>query len=169
MKIETAIRPMTNADPPRIAALLRDIGWNKPQATFERYVKEQAAGACLAFVAEANREIAGYVTLVWQPSYAYFRERGVPEIKDLNVLPKFRRRGIATKLVAHAEKQASTVGRQVGIGVGLHPGYNAAQRMYALRGYVPDGRGVAYDNRYVGEGERATFDDHLVLHLIKQR
>jgi hypothetical protein len=55
----------------------------------------------------------------------------------------------------------------VGIGVGLHPGYNAAQRMYVLRGYAPDGQGVAYDTRYVAEGELVRFDDDLVLYLTK--
>jgi len=51
--------------------------------------------------------------------------------------------------------------------VGLHPGYNAAQRLYARRGYIPDGLGVTYRDRYVREGEQVVFDDDLVLHLIK--
>ena len=41
----------------------------------------------------------------------------------------------------------------VAIGVGMHAGYNAAQRLYVLRGYVPDGRGLTYGDRYVGEYE----------------
>jgi len=56
----------------------------------------------------------------------------------------------------------------VAIGGGLHPGYNAPQRLYVLRGYVPDGLGVTYDDRYVEEGEAVRFDDLLVLHLIKR-
>ncbi len=32
----------------------------------------------------------------------------------------------------------------VGLGVGLYDSYGSAQRMYARRGYVPDGRGVMY-------------------------
>jgi hypothetical protein len=55
-----------------------------------------------------------------------------------------------------------------GIGVGLHPGYNEAQRMYVKRGYIPDGRGVTYRNRYVEEGMQVVLDDDLVLHLTKR-
>jgi hypothetical protein len=36
-----------------------------------------------------------------------------------------------------------------------------------LRGYVPDAQGVAYDGRYVAEGEQVVFDDHLVLYFTK--
>jgi hypothetical protein len=55
----------------------------------------------------------------------------------------------------------------VGIGVGLHPGYNVAQRLYVKRGYIPDGRGITYHNRYVEEGMKVVLDDDLVLHLTK--
>ena len=54
-----------------------------------------------------------------------------------------------------------------GIGVGLHPGYGAAHRLYVGRGYTPDGKGVTYDNRYVDEGEVVPFDDSLVLYLTR--
>jgi hypothetical protein len=36
------------------------------------------------------------------------------------------------------------------------------------RGYVPDGRGVTYRNRYVEEGMQVVMDDDLVLHLTKR-
>jgi hypothetical protein len=55
-----------------------------------------------------------------------------------------------------------------GIGVGLHPGYNAAQRMYVLRGYIPDGNGVTYNSEYIKEGQMITADDRLVLHFVKR-
>ena len=54
-----------------------------------------------------------------------------------------------------------------GIGVGLHPGYNQAQRLYVKRGYIPDGRGVTYRDRYVEEGTQVVLDDDLVLHFTK--
>jgi hypothetical protein len=55
----------------------------------------------------------------------------------------------------------------VGIGVGLHPGYNVAQQLYVGRGYVPDGRGVSYRDRYILEGEHVVLDDELLLHFTK--
>lgn len=45
--------------------------------------------------------------------------------------------------------------------------YNAAQRLYARRGYVPDGLGVTYEGRYVDEGQQVPMDDALVLHFTK--
>jgi hypothetical protein len=56
----------------------------------------------------------------------------------------------------------------VAIAVGLHPGYNAAQVLYVKRGYVPDGLGVTYGDRFVQEGESLPFDDSLVLHFTKR-
>ena len=98
---------------------------------------------------------------------ATFRE-SVPANRPLNILPKFRRRGIGTRLMDRAEaiikKRCSTAG----IGVGLAPGYNAAQRMYVKRGYVPDGLGVVYRDRFVKEKQRIRIDDSLVLHLTKK-
>lgn len=58
--------------------------------------------------------------------------------------------------------------RVVGIAVGLHPGYNAAQRLYAKRGYIPDARGIMYRNRFVEDGASVVLDDDLVMHLTKQ-
>ncbi len=51
--------------------------------------------------------------------------------------------------------------------VGLHPGYNQAQRLYVRRGYIPDGRGVTYRNEYVMEGMQVKLDDDLLLHFTK--
>ncbi len=83
------------------------------------------------------------------------------------MLAQFRRRGVASRLLDRAELEVSRRSRVAGIGFGLHPGYNAAQRLYVRRGYVPDGLGVTYDDRFVREGEVLPFDDSLVLHLTK--
>ena len=52
--------------------------------------------------------------------------------------------------------------------MGLHAGYNAAQRLYVLRGYIPDGRGVTYRDQYVEQYVQVMLDDDLVLHLTRQ-
>jgi GNAT superfamily N-acetyltransferase len=167
MSAEARIRSLQPRDANAIAAAFTDIGWHKPASQFLLYLAEQATGRRVVLVATTGGAFAGYVTLVWDPTYAYFRERLIPEVQDLNVLPTYRRRGIATQLVALAERIAADRASTIGIGVGLHPGYNAAQRMYVLRGYVPDAQGVAYDGRYVAEGEQVVFDDHLVLYFTK--
>jgi GNAT superfamily N-acetyltransferase len=167
MSTEARIRSLQPSDANVIAAAFTDIGWHKPASQFLLYLAEQATGRRVVLVATVRGAFAGYVTLVWEPGYTYFRERAIPEVQDLNVLPAYRRGGVATQLVGCAERIAAHRAGTIGIGVGLHPGYNAAQRMYVLRGYVPDAQGVAYDGRYVAEGEQVVFDDHLVLYFTK--
>ncbi len=168
MPTEVRIRSLQHEDANVIATAFTNIGWHKPASQYLLYLAEQATGRRVVLIATVGGIFTGYVTLVWEPTYRYFVERGIPEIQDLNVLPMHRRHGIATRLVTMAERIASACTATIGIGVGLHPGYNAAQRMYVSRGYVPDGQGVAYDGRYVAEGEQVVFDDRLVLYLTKR-
>jgi GNAT superfamily N-acetyltransferase len=161
------LRHMMAADAAPISKAFLAIGQVRSEWQFLDYVAEREAGIRDAWVASWDGALAGIVTLHHNPLYAGIAGRGVPEIQDLMVLPGFRRRGVATRLLDQAEHTARARAAHVAIGVGLHPGYNAAQRLYVLRGYVPDGLGVTYDDRYIEEGELARFDDLLVLHLIK--
>ncbi len=122
----------------------------------------------MVLVDECSNTFVGCLMVVWEPAYASFREQAIPEIQDLNVLPPYRRRGIASALMDEAEALVANRSSRVGIGVGLHPGYNAAQRMYVLRGYVPDGLGVTWGDRFISEGQVIVADDALVLHLVKE-
>jgi len=162
------IRSLNQHDPAVIAAAFASIGSVKPEAKYQLYLEQEAAGSRTSLVATVDGEFAGYVTINWQPTYPGFADLEIPEIQDLNVLPTFRRRGIASRLLDIAEAQAARRYCVVGIGVGLHVGYNAAQRLYVLRGYVPDGRGVTYRDQYVGQYVQVMLDDDLVLHLTKQ-
>ena len=54
------------------------------------------------------------------------------------------------------------------IGVGMYPGYGAAQRLYVKRGYVPDGSGLWYRDRPLAPMAPCANDDDLVLHLSKK-
>jgi GNAT superfamily N-acetyltransferase len=164
---EIVVRTLRREDPPILVAAFQKIGWHKTVAQYIRYLGEQALGDRAVYIGEIDQEFAGYVTVLWKSNYPSFRENSIPEISDLNVLPQYQRRGIGTKLVDEAERGISICSPVAGIGVGLHPGYNAAQRMYVLRGYIPDGKGVTYANRYVREGERVPFDDNLVLYFTK--
>lgn len=142
-------------------------GWNKPREQYANYLRLHDQGEILCLVAHVAGRVAGYLKIVWRPHYPPLRDEGIPEIQDLNVLDEFRRRGVATRLLDVAEDEVAKRASRVGIGVGLHPGYNAAQRLYVLRGYVPDGLGVTYKDEFVREGQQVTFDDALVLHFIK--
>ena len=140
---------------------------NKSEQQYRRYFAEHAALSRFVLVARSDAAIAGYVTIMWQSDYPPFREAGIPEIQDFNVLPDFRRHGIGSQLMDKAERLIAKRSSICGIGVGLHHDYGAAQRLYALRGYVPDARGITSHGRRVNWGDEAKIDDDLVLWLTK--
>jgi len=160
------IRPLRVEDPPVIAAAFDEIGWNKPESQYRRYLDDQEAGTRDVLVATVDGAFAGYVTVRWVSPYEPFD--GIPEIQDFNVLPKFRRRGIGSALMDAAETLVSERSAVVGIGVGLYPDYGQAQRMYVRRGYLPDGRGLIYDGRQVPPMETIRNDDSATLMFTKQ-
>jgi GNAT superfamily N-acetyltransferase len=162
------IRTLLETDAVVLSAAFTAIGWSKPAEQFVRYAAEADAGTRTNWIATVNGEMAGYVTLRWDPDCPGIRGLGIPEIQDLNVVPRFRRQGIASAMLDQAEAAAAERSEVVAIGVGLHPGYNAAQVLYVKRGYVPDGLGVTYGARFVEEGETLPFDDSLVLHFTKE-
>lgn len=162
------VRPLEEQDIGSITAAFMGLGWDKPRSQYERYLSEQEKGRRYVLVAFVGGTFAGYVTIKWSSGYPPFREAGIPEIQDFNVLPRFRREGIGTRLMREAELAVSQRSSVVGIGVGMSPDYGAAQRLYALRGYVPDGRGLASGGRSVAHGEAVTVDDALALYLTKE-
>jgi GNAT superfamily N-acetyltransferase len=140
MADEIEIRLLRDDDPDVISRACQDVGWKKPLSQYQRYLSEQSVQKRICFVAMIDSQFAGYVTVNWYPKYVLFAEQNIPEIQDLNVLPKFRRKGIASRLLDRAEQEVARRSNAVGIGVGLHPGYNNAQRLYVKRGYIPDGK-----------------------------
>ena len=143
------------------------MGWTKPAGYFAACCAQQEGGEIVLLVAEDAGNYRGHTKSAWQPDYPYFRENGIPEIQDLNVLPSVRRQGIATRLLDTAEALIRERASTAGIGFGLYADYGPAQRLYIKRGYVPDGHGVAYRDHYVQPGHSVPLDDDLVLYLTK--
>lgn len=162
------IRLLTAADIEVIADAFTAIGGHKPASQYQRYLAEQEAGERVVLVATVDNDFAGYVTIVWESGYPPFRAADIPEVVDFNVLPHYRRRHIGTRLMDEAEARIAQRSALAGIGVGLYPDYGAAQRMYVLRGYIPDGRGIWYDVHQVRPGETVCVDDSLALFFTKQ-
>ena len=163
------IKLLTADDIDTIVNAFTASNWTeKPASIFETYCIEQNKQERIVWLAYQNNVFAGYVTLKWQSEYPYFKENNIPEIKDLNVLPSFRNQGVGSTLLDIAEKAAFENSDQVGIGVGLYPDYGAAQRLYVKRGYIPDGRGIAYEHRTLLPGESTVLDDELILWMVKQ-
>lgn len=144
------------------------MGWTKPVGYFARVCQQQAKDELVLLVAHDDETYMGHAKIIWQPNYFYFRENKIPEIQDLNVLPQFRRQGVASKLMDVAEKLISERSPIAGIGFGLYADYGPAQRMYILRGYVPDGYGVMSHDQPVTPGASVPVDDDLVLRLIRR-
>ena len=162
------VRTIALGDPLVMSVAFAAIGRGKPVDQFKRYLREQTEERRKVLVAFIRRDFAGYVTINWTPDYAPLAAAGIPELQDLNVLPPFRRRGLASHLLDHAEELVRARSDEVGIAVGLHPGYNAAQRLYGKRGYIADGNGVSARDGFVREGQTVVMDDDLVLHLVKR-
>ena len=167
MKVEAHIQPFDRLDIPEIAAAFEELGWNKPASQYERYHMEQVLKIRDMYIARVQGQFAGYLTICWQSSHPPFREKKIPEIMDFNVLPKFRRLGIGTQLMDRAEAEIEKVSPIAGIGVGMTPDYGAAQRLYVLRGYIPDGNGLYYLGRPIQYRQTLKVDDNLALYLTK--
>jgi GNAT superfamily N-acetyltransferase len=135
---------------------------------FTLYVEEHQAGERSVLIACTGERVVGFVTVRWQSLYPPFRDAGIPEIADLDVLPEFRRQGAASALMDDAERLIGTRSSVAGIAVGLHAGYGAAQRLYAKRGYVPDGHGLWLNDHHVEEGEHVSVGDEARLYLTKR-
>lgn len=165
---EPQIRPATSSDVQRLARAFGAPPFRKPSDLFPRYERDQKEGRRILLVALEGETPAGYLNVVWVPTHEPFRNAGIPSIEDFNVLPTFRRRGIGTRLMDRAEALIAERSSTVGIAVGLYDDYGPAIRMYVKRGYVPDGRGVMWQDRRVQGGETIVLDDDALLYLTRE-
>ena len=166
--MSVAIRFLRAEDVEPIARAFQQLGWHKPAAQYQNYLRAQQEGRRIVPVAFVDDEFAGYLNVVWRSDYPPFQAERIPEIQDFNVLPHVRRRGIGSRLMDEAEQLIAQRSILAGIGVGLTADYGAAQRLYVVRGYVPDGRGLMWRNQPVSYGAQVTVDDALTLHLVKR-
>ena len=166
---ELVIRTMKETDGPDFVEGFTAQGWNPDIAVYRMRMKDEAEGKCVTLTAEYHGHPAGSVYVYLTPHDGPFKEKGWPEIHDFNVLKKYQRKGIGSKLMDVAEQIAGKYADTVCLGVGLHDGYGSAQRMYAKRGYVPDGSGVWYQGKQCEQYETVcTVDDDLQLFLSKK-
>jgi len=92
----------------------------------------------------------------------------LPCVIDLFVFEKYRKNGIATALMDIAEKIAKEHSDKVYVDVCLNSAYGPAQRLYVKRGYVPDGKGVYYEEKVCETNATCKNDDELTLCLVKE-
>lgn len=128
---------------------------------------DHATGGGDSFLAYVDDVLAGYITIRWQSNYPGFRDNNIPLIHHLSVFDAFQRHGIASRLMDAAEELIATRATKAGITVGLFDAYGPAQRLYARRGYIPDGRGICQGQRPLSQGETVTLDHDLILWMTK--
>ena len=163
------IRNMESADARIFTDEFTAQGWHPEIAGYMARLIDQAEGKCVALTAVYEGCPAGYVYVYQCAKDGPFAGKDWPVIVDFNVLKKYQRRGIGSRLMDAAEQIAGRYADTVCLGVGLSDSYGAAQRMYVRRGYIPDGSGVWYQGRQCVQYETVcTVDDDLILFLSKK-
>ena len=160
------IRNMIKSDIESLSHGFMNQGWPSREEILARYFLEQESGEREVLVAEIDGAVAGYVTILPSAKHGPFAEV-YPELSDFNVFEPFRNQGIGNQLLEEAEKRVKLVSIKVSLGVGLHSGYGATQRLYIKRGYIPDGTGVWYRNQPLEMNATSQNNDDLVLYLSK--
>ncbi|ETT51939.1 GNAT family N-acetyltransferase [Paenibacillus sp. FSL P4-0338] len=169
MSQSTLVRRMKSEDITLIHEGLAPHDVSKPVAYIEQCWEENERENRLTLLAFHENEFAGWGHIVYNSHYPYFAENDIPEIQNLDVIPPLRKCGIGSVLMEALETEVFTSFDTIGIGFGLYASYGTAQRLYTKRGYIPDGRGLMYDNLPAVPGSQVRVDDELTLYLTKSR
>jgi GNAT superfamily N-acetyltransferase len=144
-------------------AFNRDWPWPRPRGFVANLIDTHTH-----LVAQfADATYLGHCRISTSPLHPPFRDAGIAEVQDLNVMPPFRRRGVASALLDLAESIVRATSDVIGIGVGLYNDYGPAQRLYSRRGYVLDGTGAWWNHQPVVGGDTVVADDDLTLYFTK--
>ena len=161
------VRTMCYEDIPYICKADNDEG-ERNISYLKRQLANQEKQECCALLATYNDEVAGYVFLYYKCRWGGLANCDLPGVVDLVVFDKYRKRGIATVLMDVAESIAKKYSGKVYLDVCLSSEYGPAQRLYIKRGYVPDGKGVYYEEKVCETEAVIKNDDELTLCLVKE-
>lgn len=141
--------------------------WDSRRDILNKYLIEQENNKRIILVYEVNKDCAGYITLVINPSTGPFKDTDIPEIVDFNVFEKYQKNGIGQKLLTEIIKLAKQFNNKVGIGVGLNPNYGNAQKLYVKNGFIPDGKGVYFKGKILEVNKNCLNNDDLAIYFLK--
>ena len=161
------IRSMLPEDAKVLYDTYLSYDWHPSIEVYEKYYREQEEGKRLVFIAEYLGRVSGQCTLVLDAEEGPWGGQGFPEIQDLTVFFDVHGKGIGSRLMDAAEKEASRISGMVYLAVGVHSGYGPAQRMYVKRGYNFDGSGVWYKGKQLEQYAACVNDDDLLLFMSK--
>lgn len=161
-----SVRRMTYNDIPFICEAYDNKSENDA-AYLKRQLESQDKQECIALLALYNEHVAGYVLLYYKCRWGGLANCNIPSVVDLIVFEKYRREKIATVLMDVAEDIAKKYCNKVYLDVCLNAEYGPAQRLYAKRGYIPDGKGVYYEGKVCETDADCKNNDELTLCLVK--
>lgn len=164
--MESEIVPVLNADVEAITALFAREYYASLEEAIAHFA-DHIGGDGASFLAYVEGTWAGFITIRWVSHNPDFRANKIPLIHYIEVFQPFRRQSIASRLMEVAEDLIATRATKVGITVGLTEEYGGAQRLYAKRGYLPDGRGACQAHCPLRHGELVTMDHDLIIWLTK--
>lgn len=150
--------------------LLCKIGGDESEGNWKylkRQLDNQGKKECSALLATYKGQIAGYVFIYYRCRWGALKNQGIPCVVDLVVFEDYRQKGIGMALMDAAEKIAAKYSEWVYLDVCLNSDYGPAQRLYIKRGYMPDGRGVYYEEEVCEINAECKNDDELTLCLVK--
>ncbi|HEY3954104.1 MAG TPA: GNAT family N-acetyltransferase [Streptosporangiaceae bacterium] len=161
------IEPVSDANTEAAVRFL--MNWvSDGEAAARTYLAAHGGTGGASLLGVRDGEAVGIVSLLWVSNYAGFAGRGIPLVHQVAVAGPARRAGIGARLLAAAEDLARGHGAtELGITVGLFDEYGPAQRLYARRGYLPDGRGACLGPRPLRRGEDVSMDHGVILWLTK--
>ena len=123
------IRNMESADARIFTDEFTAQGWHPEIAGYMARLSDRSEGKCTALTAVYEGCPAGYVYVYQCAKDGPFAGKAWPVIVDFNVLKKYQRRGIGSRLMDAAEQIAGQNADTVCLGVGLCESYGAPQRM----------------------------------------
>lgn len=137
-------------------------------AYLKNQLNNQDNQECSALIALYQGKVAGYVFLYYKCRWGGLANCKIPGVVDLIVFEEYRKKGIATNLMNVAEDIAKRHGDKVYLDVCLCSEYGPAQRLYIKRGYLPDGKGVYYEEKVLEADAICKNNDELTLCLVKE-
>ena len=137
------------------------------EATIEAHFEEHENGDSTTILGYEAGRLVGIVTIRWFSRNPSFRERQIPLIQNIEIRYEDRGRGLGNQMLERTEQEIAKRSPLAGLVVGIFESYGPAQRLYAKRGYIPDGRGVCRQFTPLQEGDVITVDHDLLLWLVK--
>src|SRR5579862_1370972 len=157
--------------PDEIAAVKQEVKpvfFSGDETTIEDHFQDHENGASTTILGYEAERLVGIVTIRWSARYPPFRAKRIPLIQNIEIRYEDRGRGLGGLMLERTEQEIAQRSPLAGICVGISDSYGPAQRLYAKRGFVPDGRSVCHPHEPIKDGESVTIGPDLLLWLVKE-